>query len=102
MYISLSWQAADGVDPDLVEAEIFSVVEALAFDNILNAVDGLFLADIRHGEDREQVQELHNRLRDVAPNRFSYVVTVSPDGWDLVASRDIPRAPLRTIVDYST
>jgi hypothetical protein len=102
MYITLAWSAHPPTDPVDVEAEIYAAIEALAFENIFNAHDNVFLANIRRNFDRQQVQLLHNALRGPCVGRYSYVITVSPTAWDLAPSPDLDQGALATIVAYQT
>jgi hypothetical protein len=101
MYIALSWSVLAPADPIDVESEIFSAINALAFDNIFNPQDNLFLADIRRNFTRQQVQLLHDALKPVSNESFTYAITVSPSFWDIAAS-GLDADALRRIVKYET
>jgi hypothetical protein len=102
MYIAIHWAPIGAADPIEIESEIVAAVERGEFINPLPVRDGLFLADIVAGEDRYQVQELHSALLEACPNKFSYVITVSPNFWALASSPDMPRPQFARIANYET
>ena len=101
MYIALSWTVLGPADPIAVEAEIFSAIDAFAFDNIFNPQEHLFLADVRRNFTRQQVQLLHDRLKPLSNGRYTYAISISPSFWDIAAS-GLDSAALRTIVNYES
>lgn len=105
MYITVGWTVLAGESAAGVEAEIVSTIRKYHFVNPVVAHAQLALANIERDYDPDQAQLLHDELRQLAPARYSYVITVSPNLWDLVASDDVETASasqLRTIVTYRT
>jgi hypothetical protein len=105
MYITVGWSPLGATAPQTVETEILATIRKHKFVNTFAAHPQLILANIEQNFDPDQVQALHDELRQLAQTRYSYVITLSPNVWDLVASDDIETADngqLRTIVTYRT
>jgi hypothetical protein len=105
MYMTLGWSPANPATNDAITTEILATIKKHRFVNTLPAHAQLILANIEENFDPDQVQALHDELRQLAQARYSYVITLSPNVWDLVASDDIESAAsgqLRTIVTYRT
>lgn len=105
MYMTLGWSPLGADTPQAIQTEILTTIQKHKFANTLVAHPQLILANIERDFDPDQVQALHDELRQLAQTRYSYVITLSPNVWDLVASDDIETADsgqLRTIVTYRT
>ena len=104
MYITLFWSTAAAPAP--VETAINDCVNARGFTNVCNVQQGLIVANITHDFTRQQVQLLHNDLKQVqGVGVFSWLITVSPNVWDYIASPDVEnanRTALATVVNYAT
>ena len=105
MYITLFWSTAAAPAP--VETAINNCVNARGFTNVCTVQQGLIVANITHDFTRQQVQLLHNDLKLQVPivGAFSWLITVSPNFWDYIASPDVEtakRTALATVVNYAT
>lgn len=104
MYITLWWTTAGDAGP--VEAAISGCITARGFTNLCTVQQGLMVANITHDFTRQQVQLLHDDLKQVKNvDTFSWLITVSPNFWDYIASPDVEagkRPELATIVNYAT
>jgi len=104
MYITLWWSTAQPAGP--VQAAISQCIQARGFTNVCVVQQGLIVANIAHDFTRQQVQLLNTDLKQVpGVGPFSWLITVSPNFWDYIASPDVEtasRTELATIVNYAT
>jgi hypothetical protein len=104
MYINVAWFPLNGTSPVDIEGEILGLLTHpdLRFTDVYTPWDGFFIASIKKGNSRQEIQLLHDELRKTAGNRFSYVVTVTPNSWDLCRSADQTDPIYAKIVAYQT
>ena len=104
MYITLWWTTAGAAGP--VQTAITQCIQGRGFTNVCTVQQGLVVANITHDFTRQQVQLLHDDLKQVnGVDAFSWLITVSPNFWDYIASPDVEavkRPELATIVNYAT
>jgi hypothetical protein len=104
VYINVAWFPIGGTDPIDIESEILALLMHgdLRFVDPYTPWDGFFIASIKKGNSRQEIQLLHDELRKIAANRFSYVITVTPNSWDLCRSADQTDPVYAKIVAYQT
>src|SRR5262245_15688433 len=89
MYITLWWSTA--VQPaDPLQTAIKDTVQSCGFTSVCAVQQGLMVANITHAFTRQQVQLLHDDLKQVNNvGAFSWLITVRPNFWDYIASPDV-------------
>jgi hypothetical protein len=96
MYVTLSWIARNGTPASTIQADFDHAMPATEFTNVLDAFEGLRLANVT-GENLQFVNDLGQTLLTLSDGNFDFVLSFSARGNFMTASDQATQSACDTI-----
>lgn len=100
MYFTLTWTPEPDAEADDVHDEIVEIVDEMPFENATEIKPECVIANVRHGRGVGDVFDLETELREIAPDRFTFVLTHARKGELILHSGELDEDALLQVVDY--